>query len=69
MDRDELIKTIADGPVRITMNSGAVYEIESKQSALVAELTVAVLHRCPDGKYRNVILPLVTMVAVEPLAA
>jgi hypothetical protein len=69
MDREELIKTIEHGPVRIHMNNGAVYDIEKPSFALVAELTVAVLYRSEDGKLRNVILPLVTMSAVEPIAA
>lgn len=69
MDREELIKTISAGPVRIRMNDGSTYDVEKREFALVSDLTVAVLYRADDGKFRNVILPLVTMVAIEPIAA
>jgi hypothetical protein len=69
MDREELIDAIAAGPVRIRMNNGRSYDVEKPAFALVAELTVGVLYRSEDGKYRNVILQLVTMTAVEPIAA
>jgi hypothetical protein len=35
--------------------------------AEVVDLTVSVLHRNQEGKLKHVLLPLVTMVAVEPI--
>lgn len=69
MDREELIETIKRGPVRIPTNDGSVYDIEKPEFATVAELTVSVLYRNQDGKLKHVLLPLVTMTAVEPIAA
>jgi hypothetical protein len=67
MDREELIEAINKGPVRVRMNDGSAYEIEKPEFATVADLTLSVLHRNQEGKLKHVLLPLVTMVAVEPI--
>lgn len=70
MDRDELNQLIAKGPVRILMNDGNVYTVESSEFITVSDIAAAVLYRSEkDGKYRHMHLPLVTMSGVEPLAA
>ena len=69
MDREELTALIAKGPVRIRMNDGHEYMIESSEFATVSDIAAAVLYRAEDGKLRHMHLPLVTMSGVEPLAA
>jgi len=68
MDREELTELISKGPVRIRMNDGQVYTIESSEFAIVSDIAASVLYRAEDGKYRTMYLPLVTMSGVEPLA-
>jgi len=68
MDREELTALIAKGPVRIRMNDGEVYTIESSELATVSDISAAVLYRATDGKYRHMHLPLVTMSGVELLS-
>ncbi len=67
MDRKELTALISRGPIRITMNDGQSYEIQSSEFATVSDIAAAVLVRASDGKFRHVHLPLVTMCAVEPV--
>jgi len=69
MDREELTALIAKGPVRIRMNDGEVYTIESSEFVTVSDIAAAVLYRADDGKFRHMHLPLVTMSGVESLAA
>jgi hypothetical protein len=66
MDRQELNKLIAEGAVRITMNSGRTFDITSREFALVSDIAAYVLYRAEDGKLRTAVLPLVTMSVVEP---
>jgi len=68
MDREELTALIAKGPVRIRMNDGEVYTIESSELATVSDISAAVLYCATDGKYRHMHLPLVTMSGVELLS-
>ncbi len=70
MDRDELNELIAKGPVRILMNDGNEYTVESSEFITVSDIAAAVLYRNEeDGKYRHMHLPLVTMAGVEPISA
>ena len=69
MDREELNALIAKGPVRILMNDGNEYLIESAECVSVSDIAAAVLYRDEqDGKLRHMYLPLVTMSGVEPLS-
>ncbi len=67
MDREELTKLIAEGPIRIRMNDGRSYEVAGPEFATVSDIAAAVLYRAEDGKYRHMHLPLVTMSGVEPI--
>jgi hypothetical protein len=67
MDRKELTKLIADGAVRITMNSGRTFEIPSREFAIVSDIAAYALYRAEDGLMRTAVLPLVTMSVVESI--
>ncbi len=67
MDRDELIHLIHQGPVRVRMNNGDVWEIPSAEFAIVGDLHAAVLVRDDDGIRRAKILSLVCMCSAEPM--
>jgi len=67
MDREELMKVIRQGPVRITMNNNQTFDVPDQEFAIVDDVAAHVLYRAPDGKMRTVILPLVTMAVVEQL--
>ena len=69
MDREELNALVRQGPIRIRMNDGRFYDVENHDWISVSDISAAVLYRGDDGKLRHVHLPLVTMSAVEPLAA
>jgi hypothetical protein len=57
MDRDELVHLIHQGPVRVRMNNGDVWDIPSAEFAIVGDLHAAVLVRDDDGIRRAKILP------------
>ncbi len=67
MDREELNMMIREGPVRITMNSGQVFEIPSPEFAIVSDISAYVLLRSEGGKLIAARLPLVTISAVEEI--
>lgn len=67
MDREELLALLRQGPHRIRMNDGHHYDVASLEMAVVSDIAAYVLRRSDDGKLRTVVLPLVTMTAVEPL--
>lgn len=61
---------MAQGPIRIHMNDGKVYTLESDREAIVSQTSAHVLHRSEsDGRLRAMVLPLVTIAGVEPLEA
>lgn len=66
MDRDELIHLIRQGPVRVRMNNGDVYDIPNAEFAIVGDLHAGVLVRDEDGVARARILSLVCMCSAEP---
>lgn len=68
MDREEMNKVLSRCPLRITMNDGSVYEVDTPEMALCSDITLTVLHRSDDGVMRNVYLPLVTMANVEEIS-
>ena len=67
MDREELRSLIAEGPVRITMNSGRTFDVPNREFALVSDVAAYVLYRAEDGRLKTAVLPLVTMSVVEPI--
>lgn len=67
MDREELMKVIRQGPVRITMNNNQTFHVPDREFAIVDDIAAHVLYRETNGKMRTVILPLVTMAVVEQL--
>jgi hypothetical protein len=67
VDREELTNLIAEGPVRITMNSGRTFDIPNREFAIVSDIAAHVLYRAEDGKKKAAVLPLVTMSVVEPI--
>ena len=67
MDREELNEWIRQGPIRITMNSGDTVDIINREMVTVSSMAAAVLVKCPDGKYRHQVFPLVTISKVEQL--
>lgn len=70
MDREGMNELIAKGPIRILMNDGNEFTVESPELITVSDIAAAVLYRSKeDGKLRHMILPLVTMSGVEPLSA
>ncbi len=69
MDRESLLQAIEHGPVRITMNDGSSYDIESLRDVAVDSTTCYVMQRGADGQYRAVWLALVCMIKVEQLSS
>ena len=51
------------------MNDRSAYAVHNQEYALVSDISGSLLYKADDGKSRTVHLPLVTMCAVEPLAA
>ncbi|KAA1259740.1 hypothetical protein LF1_22770 [Rubripirellula obstinata] len=67
MDREELLKLIDTGPVKITMNDGSQYTVNDHKDVAVGDLTAYVLVRDPRGILRGTHLSLVCMASVEEL--
>ena len=67
MDRDQLIELIRQGPVRVRMNNGDVWDIPSSEFGIVGDLHAAILHRDPDGVLRSKILSLVCICSAESM--
>jgi len=67
MDRDTLLRAIEHGPVRVTMNDGSFYDIDSLRDVAVDSMTCYLMRRQTDGSYRAIWLALVCMTKVEQL--
>ncbi|XZE19928.1 hypothetical protein SH449x_005259 [Pirellulaceae bacterium SH449] len=67
MDKQVLDNAIAEGPIRITMNNGEIFDILDPKTVLVDATTAYVLRRAEDGKLRAVWLALVCMCKIERL--
>jgi len=67
MDRVELTEWIRQGPIRITMNIGDTVDILNREMVTVSSMAAVILVKCPDGKLRHQIFPLVTISKVEQL--
>ncbi len=68
MDRETLLQAIEHGPVRVTMNDGSCYEIESLRDVAVDSTTCYLMRRGEDGRYRALWLALVCITKVEQLS-
>jgi hypothetical protein len=69
VDRETLTNLIQQGPVRIKMNNGDMFEVHDPDLTLVSDIAADVLVRGDDGKLRNTYLALVTICSVEPIGA
>jgi hypothetical protein len=67
MDREALLQAIEHGPVRVTLNDGSTYDIESLRDVAVDSATCYLMKRGADGRYRAIRLALVCMTKVEQL--
>ena len=65
MDRETLANMLDQLPLRITMNDGRSFFVESDREILLSDLDAYVLYRSQDGKLRGIHLPYVTMTGVE----
>jgi hypothetical protein len=68
MDRETLLQAIEHGPVRVTMNDGASYDIDSLRDVAVDSGTCYLMKPGADGRYRAIWLALVCMTKVEQLS-
>lgn len=68
MDRETLLQAIEHGPVRVTMNDGSSYDIESLRDVAVDSTTCYLKRRASDDRYRAIWLALVCMTKVEQLS-
>ncbi|MEQ8210583.1 MAG: hypothetical protein RH917_12205 [Lacipirellulaceae bacterium] len=69
MDREELLKLLQTGPIRILMNDGNSYSVEQPSEAIVSDDAAHVLYRDTKGQVRVMILPLVSMSGIEQLSS
>ena len=65
MDRESLGNLLDQLPIRITMNDGRSFMVESERGILLSDLDAYVLYRSDDGKLRGIHLPYVTMTGVD----
>ncbi|MCY2977656.1 MAG: hypothetical protein NTU79_03215 [Planctomycetota bacterium] len=68
MDRETLLQAVEHGPVRVTMNDGSSYDIESLRDVAVDSTTCYLMKSGTDGRYRAIWLALVCMTKVEQLS-
>ena len=65
MDREAIENMLDQMPLRITMNDGRSFIVESLRGIALSDLDAYVLFRSEDGKLRGIHLPYVTMAGVE----
>ena len=66
MDRETMENMLDQMPLRITMNDGRSFVVDSDRGILLSDLDAYVLYRSDgDGKLRGIHLPYVTMSGVE----
>ncbi len=68
IDRETLLQAIEHGPVRVTMNDGSSYDIDSLRTVAVDSTTCYLIKKGEDGRYRAIWLALVCMTKVEQLS-
>ena len=67
MDRQTLLSAIDQGPIRVHMNDGSAFDITSHKDCAVDSLTVYLVYRDEDERYRARWLSLVCMVRIEQI--
>lgn len=67
MDRIELSRLIAQGPVRIRMHNGETVDVPNAEMATVSDISASVLVRDEDGRLRHRHLALVCICSVDEL--
>lgn len=67
MEKEDIEGMVRVCPLRITMTSGEVFEVEKPEFITVAEYTVSILTD-RDGVKRHVLLALMNIANVESLA-
>jgi hypothetical protein len=65
MDRETIENMLDQMPLRITINDGRSFVVESERGIALSDLDAYVLYRSDDGKLRGIHLPYVTMAGVE----
>ncbi len=65
MDREAIENMLDQMPLRITMNDGRSFVVESERGIALSDLDAYVVHRSEDGKLRGIHLPYVTMAGIE----
>ena len=65
MDRETIENMLDQMPLRITMNDGRSFLVESGRGIALSDLDAYVLYRSEDGRLRGIHLPYVTMTGVE----
>lgn len=65
MDREMIENMLDQMPLRITMNDGRSFVVQSEGVIALSDLDAYVLYRSEDGKLRGIHLPYVTMAGVE----
>ena len=65
MDRESIGNMLDQLPVRITMNDGRSFVVETARAIALSDLDAYVLYRSDDGKLRGIHLPYATIAGVE----
>ncbi len=65
MDREAIENMLDQMPLRITMNDGRSFVVETDRGIALSDLDAYVLYRGDDGRLRGIHLPYVTMAGVE----
>lgn len=65
MERETIENMLDQMPLRITMNDGRSFVVESEREIALSDIDAYVLYRSEDGKLRGIHLPYVTMAGVE----
>jgi len=65
MDREAFENMLDQIPLRITMNDGRSFVVESERGIALSDLDAYVLYRSDDGRLRGIHLPYVTMAGIE----
>jgi hypothetical protein len=65
MDRETIENMLDQMPLRITMNDGKSFVVESERGIALSDVDAYVLYRSDDGKLRGIHLPYFTMAGVE----
>ncbi len=65
MDREAIENMLDQMPLRITMNDGRSFVVESERGIVLSDLDAYVVYRSEGGKLRGIHLPYVTIAGIE----